>query len=279
MRTPRNIALSAALFVVFMLAWEAIVTGFSVPDFILPPPSMVLRALYQGFARGIYLKHLSITMTEAIAGFLIGSLIGFSIGAAVALNRYLEFFLYPYIVMFQSVPKVALAPLIVIRFGLGLTSKIVSAAMVAFFPMMINTITGLRSADEDRVSLMRSLTASNLQILTMLRLPNALPYIMAGLEIALTFALLGTIVAEFLGASAGLGMLLTSMNFSMDVAGEFSILLILSVVGLALNYSITALRRFLLFWDPSARADATGLEPAPEPHEDPAPVLTSRSAT
>src|SRR5436190_17575720 len=122
MRTPRNIALSAALFVVFMLAWEGIVTGFGVPDFILPPPSMVLRALYEGFARGIYLKHLSITMTEAIAGFLIGSLIGFSIGAAVALNRYLEFFLYPYIVMFQSVPKVALAPLIVIWFGLGLTS-------------------------------------------------------------------------------------------------------------------------------------------------------------
>jgi NitT/TauT family transport system permease protein len=279
MRTPRNIALSAALFVVFMLAWEGIVTGFGVPDFILPPPSMVLRALYEGFARGIYLKHLSITMTEAIAGFLIGSLIGFSIGAAVALNRYLEFFLYPYIVMFQSVPKVALAPLIVIWFGLGLTSKIVSAAMVAFFPMMINTITGLRSADEDRVNLMRSLTASNLQILIMLRLPNALPYIMAGLEIALTFALLGTIVAEFLGASAGLGMLLTSMNFSMDVAGEFSILLILSVVGLALNYSITTLRRFLLFWDPSARADAAGLEPVPEPREDSAPVFTPRSAT
>ena len=105
MRTPRNIALSAALFVVFMLAWEGIVTGFGVPDFILPPPSMVLRALYEGFARGIYLKHLSITMTEAIAGFLIGSLIGFSIGAAVALNRYLEFFLYPYIVMFLSMRR------------------------------------------------------------------------------------------------------------------------------------------------------------------------------
>jgi len=275
MKTPRNIAVSGALFVLFLAAWEAIVAGFGVPDFILPPPTKVLWALYEGFARGIYLKHLSITLTEAIAGFAIGSLIGFAIGAGIALNRYLEFFLYPYVVMFQSVPKVALAPLIVIWFGLGMASKIVSAAMVAFFPMMINTITGLRSADEERVNLMRSLTATNTQILWMLRFPTALPYIMAGLEIALTFALLGTIVAEFLGANAGLGMLLTSMNFSMDVAGEFSILLVLSVVGLGLNAAIVIARRSLLFWDSSARASANTSEQESMPDREKAPQILS----
>jgi len=150
----------------------------------------------------------------------------------------------------------------VIWFGLGMTSKIVSAAMVAFFPVMINMISGLRSADEDRVSLMKSLTASDFQVLTMLRLPTAMPHVMAGLEIAITFSLLGTIVAEFLGASVGLGMLLTSMNFSMDVAGEFSILLILSVVGLALSAIIGAVRSYVLFWDPSARRAVNLPEPA-----------------
>ena len=101
--------------------------------------------------------------------------------------------------MFQSLPKVALAPLIVIWFGLGLSSKVINAALVAFFPLLVNTMVGLRSADEDRVSLMRSLAASDRQIFWMLRLPNALPFVMAGLDIAMIFALIGAIVAEFVG--------------------------------------------------------------------------------
>ena len=137
--------------------------------------------------------------------------------------------------MFQSMPKVALAPLIIVWFGLGLTSKVINAALVAFFPLMVNTIVGLRSADEDRINLMRSLAATRSQIFWMLQLPNALPYIFAGLEIAMIFALIGAIVAEFVGAQAGLGMLIQSMNFTMDVAGQFSVLLILSMVGLFSN--------------------------------------------
>src|SRR5438105_4552644 len=140
--------------------------------------------------------------------------------------------------MVQAMPKVALAPLIIIWFGLGLTSKVVNAALVAFFPLMVNTIVGLRSADEDRVNLMRSLAASEAQVFWMLRLPNALPFIMAGLEISMIFALIGAIVAEFIGAQAGLGMLISSMNFTMDVAGQFSVLLVLSIVGLLLNRCI-----------------------------------------
>jgi NitT/TauT family transport system permease protein len=121
---------------------------------------------------------------------------------------------------------------------------------------MINTITGLRSADEEQLNLMTSLTASKLQILRMLRFPVALPYIMAGLELALSFSLLGTIVAEFIGANAGMGMLLTSMNFSMDIAGEFSVLLLLSVVGLLLSTIISRVRKAVLFWDANSRLDA-----------------------
>ena len=143
-------------------------------------------------------------------------------------------------------------------FGLGLTSKVVSAALIAFFPLLVNTIVGLRSADEDRVDLMRSLAASELQIFRMLRLPSALPFIMAGLEVAMVFSLVGAIVAEFVGAEAGLGMLIQSRNFSMDVAGEFAVLFILAVLGLLLNAALVSVRRRVLFWDPSQKAAVNG---------------------
>ena len=192
-------------------------------------------------------------MLETLLGFIAGSALGLVLGTAVALSRPVEYFLYPYIVMFQSLPKVALAPLIVVWFGLGLTSKVINAALIAFFPLLVNTMVGLRSADEERVNLMRSLAASERQIFWMLRLPNALPFVMAGLDVAMIFALIGAIVAEFVGAQKGLGMLIQSMNFNMDVSGQFSILLILSVVGLMLNRAIRLMRGRVLFWDPSEK--------------------------
>jgi len=211
-------------------------------------------ALWRGFASGLYPRHLLYTLTETVLGFLLGAALGFSLGIAVASSRYIEYFVYPYIVMFQSLPKVALAPLIVIWFGLGLASKVVNAALVAFFPLMVNTMVGLRSADEDRVSLMRALAASEPQVFWMLRLPSALPFVMAGLDVAVILALIGAIVGEFVGAQHGLGMLIQSMNFTMDVSGQFSVLLVLSVLGLALNKGIAALRRRVLFWDPSVKS-------------------------
>lgn len=253
MRNARNLALTVLLFVVSISLWEGLVRFFDIPGFIVPPPSQVAMALYRGFASGLYPKHLYYTMVETMLGFIVGSALGFFLGAAVAMNRYVEFFLYPYIVMFQALPKVALAPLIVIWFGLGLTSKVVNAALVAFFPLLVNTMVGLKSADEDRVSLMRSLAARERQIFWMLRLPNALPFVMAGLDVAMILALIGAIVAEFVGAQSGLGMLIQSMNFTMDVSGQFSVLLILSTVGLILNRIISMIRKRVLFWDPSEK--------------------------
>jgi NitT/TauT family transport system permease protein len=251
--SARNLGLTALLFVATIAAWEAVVRVFQIPVFILPSPTQVGMALYRGVASGVYLDHLKYTLLETLLGFIVGSALGFFLGTAVAMNRYVEFFFYPYIVMFQSLPKVALAPLIVVWFGLGLTSKVINAALVAFFPLLVNTMVGLKSADEDRVSLMRSLAASDRQIFWMLRLPNALPFVMAGLDVAMIFALIGAIVAEFVGAQRGLGMLIQSMNFNMDVSGQFSILIILSLVGLILNRIIMLVRRRVMFWDPSEK--------------------------
>lgn len=239
------------ILVASLLAWEAAVRIFPVPAFILPAPSSIGMALYRGAVSGVYLHNLWVTLAETLLGFAFGCVVAFLLGTAVAVNRSLEYYLYPYIVMFQSMPKVALAPLIIIWFGIGMTSKVVSAVLVAFFPLFVNTVVGLRSVDEDRVNLMRSLAATERQIFVMLRIPSALPFIMAGLEVAMVFSLIGAIVAEFVGADAGLGMLIQSMNFSMDVAGQFAVLFILALLGLILNSFIVAVRKRVLFWDPS----------------------------
>jgi len=251
--------LRLVLIAVVLGIWEAGVHYFRIRAFILPPPSQVFLALYRGFASNLYPEHIGVTLWETLLGFLLGTVLAFILGTFVALSRRVEYFLYPFIVMFQAMPKVALAPLIIVWFGLGMTSKVINAALVAFFPLMVNTIVGLRSAEEDRVNLMRSLAASKWQIFWMLRLPNALPYIFAGLEIAMIFALIGAIVAEFIGAEKGLGMLIQSMNINVDVAGQFSILLILSVIGLLLNGIVTYARRRLLFWDAAAQSDAASV--------------------
>ncbi len=254
MSNLKNASLRILLLVLTLIVWEAAVWLTRVPVYILPAPSGIFVALYRGVTSLVYVNNLWATVEETLLGFLVGTTLAFLLGTAVAMSRRIEYFLYPYIIMFQALPKVALAPLIVVWFGLGLTSKVVNAALIAFFPLMVNTIVGLRSADEDRVNLMRSLDASEAQIFWMLRLPGALPFIMAGLEVAMIFALIGSIVAEFVGAQAGLGVLIQTLNFSADVAGVFSILLILSILGLILNQVILVVRRRVLFWDPSEKA-------------------------
>jgi len=251
-----NFLLRLLLVLAILAVWEGAVRIFGIPAFILPAPSSVVLALWRGMASALYVDHLRITVVETLLGFVFGSVLALVLGTAIALSRRAEYFLYPFIVMFQAMPKVALAPLIIVWFGLGLTSKVAQAAVTAFFPLMVNTIAGLRSADEDRVSLMRSLDASELQILTMLRLPSAMPFIMAGFEIAMVLSLIGAIVAEFVGAQQGLGVLIMSMTFTMDVAGQFSVLLLLSLLGLLLNWIIVEIRRRLLFWDPAQKTTA-----------------------
>ncbi len=247
-RPPRSL-LRLLLVLVVLAAWEGAVRLFKIPAYVLPAPSKVCVALYHGIASMLYVRQLWITLVETLLGFVGGSIVALVLGTLVALSRRCEYFLYPFVLMFQAMPKVALATLIIIWFGLGLSSKIAQAGLTAFFPLMVNTIVGLRSADEDRIALMRSLDASEMQIFRMLRVPGAMPFIFAGFEIAMMLSLIGAIVAEFVGAQRGLGVLIMSMTYTMDVAGQFSVLIVLSLLGLFLHAVIVVIRKRLLFWD------------------------------
>lgn len=258
MNNRHKLTLTLVFFACSIGAWELIVRYSGVPDYIFPQPSRVFVALWRGLGSGLYLEHAGVTLLAQLSGFVIGTGMGLLLGTLIATYRYVDYFVYPYIVMFQSMPKVALAPIFALWFGLGIQSKILSAAIICFFPLMVNTIAGLRSADEDRVNLMRSFGASEWQIFRYLRFPAALPFIMAGLELSVVLSLIGTIVAEFVGARAGLGTLIQAMNSNMDIGGQFSILLILSFIGLTLNRIVKAVRRRVLFWDPSEKSRQAG---------------------
>jgi NitT/TauT family transport system permease protein len=247
--------LAFALRLVFLAAlvglWQLAVWVFDWPAYLVPAPSNVARAFYVGVENGLYSAHIHVTLVETLLGFALGCVLAFAAGSLIAVSRTVEYYVHPLVVMFQAMPKVALAPLLVTWFGLGISSKVVSAALVAFFPLMVNIIVGLRSADEDRINLMRSLAASRWQIFRMLQLPSALPYLFAGLEIAMVFALIGAIVAELANAEKGLGMLMSSLTSTVDTTGQFSILFILSILGLVLHGAIRLVRHQVLFWDRS----------------------------
>lgn len=248
-----DLFLSPAVLVASVLIWHFVTTEFAVPAFILPPPLDVWNSLVAGLAtspfdRGGFTYHAAITIWEALLGFVFGSVVGILLGFLVASSRLIERVALPYIVGFQSLPKVALAPLLVIWFGFGVEGKVMITSVITFFPLLINSITGYRSVDRDRIDLARSCNATSLQILWKIILPSSMPYIFAGLNIASVLAILGAIVGEFVGAQSGLGMLLMQYNQSMQIAPVFAILLILAAVGYLANAGIRLLEKKFCFW-------------------------------
>jgi len=264
-RTRRNallsrldLVLSPIVLVASIVIWQLVTTEFRIPVFILPPPADVWDSLVAGlstgpFDRAGFLYHTGVTVAEAAAGFVLGSAIGILLGFLIASSRLFERIALPYIVGFQSLPKVALAPLLVIWFGFGIEGKVMITSVITFFPLLINSMAGYRSVDRDRIDLARSCNASSPQILWKIILPSAMPFIFAGLNIASVLAILGAIVGEFVGAQSGLGMLLMQYNQSMQIAPVFALLFILAVVGYAANAGIRSLEKRFCFWaQPSA---------------------------
>jgi NitT/TauT family transport system permease protein len=241
--------ISFAAFVVLLVIWEIAVRMLHVPDYILPAPSAISMSLYYGLKSGLFVEHFFVTAFQTLAGFLLAAIFGIGIGALVAEFRIVERTVYPWLVALQTLPKIAIAPLIIIWAGYGIQSKIVIVALVALFPILVNTIVGLKSCDQGKLDLMRSLGATGWETFRLVRLPNALPFIFAGLNVAIVLAILGSIVGEFVGSKAGLGNLILEANFQFNVAQMFAILVILGVFGVALSLAVGFVQRRLMFWN------------------------------
>lgn len=248
----RHAGLPLLTFVIFIAVWEAIVRGFEVPPYLVPAPSAVAGAFVRGFAEAGYLGHAMITAFQAVSGFVAGSLLGLAIGTLVVVFPTAERIVYPYVVALQTVPKVAVAPLIIVWFGFGMESKVVIVALVSLFPVLVNVIAGLKAVDQDRLDLMSALGATRWQILRYLRLPNALPFIFAGLNTAIVFSVIGAIVGEFVGSNKGIGFLILQANFALDIAAAFALFVVLSIMGVTLHSLLQLAQRRIVFW---ARAE------------------------
>lgn len=241
-------AQSISLAVTVLLVWELACRLLEISPLILPAPGAIVGRLYTMIATGTIWPHFFATLTEVVAGFVSGVAAGLVFGAAISLIPVIERLVYPYLVALQTLPKVAIAPLFIIWFGYGLTSKIVITALVCFFPILVSVIAGFHSTDRDQLDMMKAFGASNWQTLIRLRIPSALVVIFAGLEIAAVLAVIGAIVGEFVGAQVGLGYLITALNFNLDVAGVFAVLIVLSAIGLAMHGAMRFAARRYIFW-------------------------------
>lgn len=254
-------ALPAVTLLLLLAGWEWGVRLQGIGAYLLPPPSLVAGALADMAADGSLWANLQVTMVATLGGFAIALAAGVVIGALIAQNRLLERTVYGYLVAIQTLPKIALAPLFVAWFGFGIGSKVGVAALIAFFPILVNVIIGLKSCDAGKIDLMRALSASGWQIFRYVRLPSALPYIMAGVDVAIVFALTGAIVGEFVGATAGLGYQMVLSNSQMEVPKVYGVLLVLGAIGVLLHGAVELLRRRLLAWMPGGGPASPGARP------------------
>ncbi|MGJ9385008.1 ABC transporter permease [Salipaludibacillus sp. CF4.18] len=229
---------SILLFLVMLIIWEGVVRIKDISQIILPTPSDIAFNLVQHFQSGYFYPHIIATSIEVFGGFFAGSLLGIGLGFIVSLSKPAQEILHPYIIASQAMPKLALAPLLVLWFGFGYTPKILIVALVCFFPLFENTVTGLSNVSRDKLMLFRSLRATSYQTLMKVRLPAAMPYIFSGLRVAVILSVVGAVVSEFIGANKGLGALIIASQGMMDTTLMFSVFILLTVKGILLYQSI-----------------------------------------
>lgn len=249
----KNALYPTSTIVVLLLIWQAATSFLALPIYLVPPPVLVATRLVED--AGFLLYHSWITLIETIGGFLLSVVIGVPLGILLVWSKTLERSIMPLLVISQAFPKVAVAPLIIIWFGLGLFPKILIAFSVAFFPIVVATIAGMRSVDSDLNDLARSMQASALRTFMKIRLPFAMPQIFSGLKIAIAFATVGAVVGEWVGAESGLGYLLLSANANLDTPLLFAVLVSLMIIGLLLYYFVEILEQIAIPWHISMRGD------------------------
>ena len=244
----QNIVWSALLACLLLLVVELGVNFGIISSLILPKPSSVLASLISGFQNSILLGPLWSTLYATIVGFLLAAFISVVLGGLVATSGRLEAIVMPFVIAFQSTPIIAIAPVILIWAGYGLPGKVYIIAAIAFFPILVNVIAGLRIRDEDQYDLFRMMGASKWQIFRYLRAPGSLPYVFAGLNIGLLVSLLGAVVAEFVGSESGLGVYLLGQRALFNLPAVFASIAILAFLGILLRALMVFAERKIVFW-------------------------------
>ncbi len=227
--------------VLALLCWELFVHVLRVPDYILPAPERVVTKLVS--ARALLTSNAWISVLEIAVGFIAAAVSGFLLGVVIVYSKRIDQAMEPFLVVSQVVPKVALAPLFIIWFGQGIEPKVIIAATIAFFPVLVNTVLGLKSVDHELIELMDSIAASKRQIFWHVRLPNSLPFILPSLKVAVLLSVVGAMVGEFVGADKGLGYLMIIGDVNLDTDLLFAALFIVTVMGLVLYGAISAVER------------------------------------
>jgi NitT/TauT family transport system permease protein len=244
----RAYLLAPPALLVFLCLWQLLVTLGSYPTFILPAPLVVFRKFLLAASDGTLLHHAWATLREVLIGLVLGLSVATCLGYVFAKSKSIEQLLSPYIVASQSIPIVALAPLLVIWFGFGTLSKVIVCALTVFFPVLINTIVGLRSVDANLIDLMRSYGATRRQMITMLEIPAALPVLLGGLKIGVALSVIGAVVGEFVAADEGLGFLVNLSRGLFDTPMMFVALFALVIIALSLYGCVVLLESRLLSW-------------------------------
>lgn len=237
---------AVALAVVLVAVWEAAVWSFSISSQLLPAPSAIARELWLGFS--IFLRHFLVTATEVYAGFAIATVVGVGFAVLVDRSKWLRALIQPYIIGLQATPKIAMAPFLVLWFGFGLSSKIATAALITFFPIFINMLAGFSSVNPRLLELMDVLKASRNQTLVKIKLPHAMPYLFAGLEIGILLSLIGAVVGEFISSTKGLGYLILNYNFQLKTDAAFAALAMLIVLGVVSYVIVLWVKKRVVFW-------------------------------
>ena len=254
-RRMRSLAPPHALLALIgiILLWQLATLVFRIPAYLLPSPWAVALNIQKH--AGLLLSSALITGGEVVLGFALSVLIGVPLSILITYSRVLDRALYPLIVGSQTIPKVAIAPLLLAWFGFGLTPKIVIVVLVTFFPIVINSVVGLRSGPAQMIHLARSMGATNAQIFWRFRLPQALPSMFAGMKLATVLAVIGAIVAEFVGADSGLGYLIMIAGSNFDLGLQFAAIVVLSAMGMAFFWVLGIAERMALPWHVSMRSE------------------------
>ncbi len=237
---------SLAGVIVFLLVWQVFVAMAKVPAYLLPAPSEIFSTFLSNMPK--LLSHGWITTYEMLLGYAMAVVIAIPLAIAITSSRRFDEFVTPTMLFFQVVPKVAIAPLFLVWFGVGMTPKVYVAFLISFFPIVIDTAVGLRSMSAEMTDLARSMGASRWQVFSQFRLPTSLPYLFSGLKVAATLAVAGAVVGEYVGADKGLGYLLLVTNSNMQTALMFATIVALTLLGLVFFYVVEFLESLLIPW-------------------------------